>query len=103
MAHGSSSLATPGSSVLAVTRRLEAEGFTNLFIAGRDQFDMRDRAAVKQARRHPSQGARHLQAPIAQLAPTIGQEDGIRSTNQWFLDAVEADEVRGRVTLPAAT
>lgn len=36
-------------------------------------------------------------------SPTIGLEDGIRSTYQWFLGAVQADEVRGREQLPAAT
>jgi GDP-L-fucose synthase len=36
-------------------------------------------------------------------APRIGLEDGIRSTYQWFLGALQADEVRGRYQLPAAT
>jgi len=36
-------------------------------------------------------------------SPPIGLEDGIRSTYQWFLGAVQADEVRGREQLPAAT
>jgi GDP-L-fucose synthase len=35
-------------------------------------------------------------------SPTIGLEDGIRSTYQWFLDALKADEVRGREAAPAA-
>ena len=32
-------------------------------------------------------------------SPTIGLEDGIRSTYQWFLDAMQSDEVRGRETV----
>jgi hypothetical protein len=36
-------------------------------------------------------------------SPTIGLEDGIRSTYQWFLGAVQADEVRGREQLPPVT
>jgi GDP-L-fucose synthase len=35
-------------------------------------------------------------------SPTIGLEDGIRSTYQWFLDALKTDEVRGREAAPAA-
>ncbi|MFZ2057571.1 MAG: GDP-L-fucose synthase [Acidimicrobiales bacterium] len=35
-------------------------------------------------------------------SPTIGLEDGIRSTYQWFLDALQTDEVRGREVAPAA-
>jgi GDP-L-fucose synthase len=29
-------------------------------------------------------------------SPTIGLDDGIRSTYQWFLDALQTNEVRGR-------
>ncbi len=35
-------------------------------------------------------------------SPTIGLEDGVRSTYQWFLDALKTDEVRGREAAPAA-
>ncbi|MGD0287258.1 MAG: GDP-L-fucose synthase [Acidimicrobiales bacterium] len=35
-------------------------------------------------------------------SPTIGLEDGIRSTYQWFLDALKTNEVRGREAAPAA-
>jgi GDP-L-fucose synthase len=35
-------------------------------------------------------------------SPTIGLEDGIRSTYQWFLDALKTDEVRGREAAPVA-
>ena len=31
----------------AITRRLQSEGFDNLLLAGRDQVDLRDRAAVE--------------------------------------------------------
>jgi len=36
-------------------------------------------------------------------SPTIGLEDGIRSTYQWFLRALQTDEVRGREAVLAAT
>jgi GDP-L-fucose synthase len=36
-------------------------------------------------------------------APTIELEDGIRSTYQWFLDALDADAVRGQEPVPAVT
>src|ERR1017187_10382248 len=36
-------------------------------------------------------------------SPTIGLEDVIRSTYQWFLDALQTDEVRGREAVLAAT
>jgi GDP-L-fucose synthase len=36
-------------------------------------------------------------------SPTIGLEDGVRSTYQWFLDALQTDEVRGREAAPIAT
>ena len=36
-------------------------------------------------------------------SPTIGLEDGVRSTYQWFLDALQTDEVRGREAAPVAT
>ncbi len=36
-------------------------------------------------------------------SPTIGLEDGIRSTYQWFLDALQTGEVRGREAALAAT
>ncbi len=35
-------------------------------------------------------------------SPTIGLEDGIRSTYQWFRDALKTDEVRGREAASAA-
>jgi GDP-L-fucose synthase len=34
-------------------------------------------------------------------SPTISLEDGIPSTYQWFLDALQTDEVRGREAVPA--
>src|ERR1039458_1769739 len=36
-------------------------------------------------------------------SPTIGLNDGILSTYQWFLDALQTDEVRGREAVRAAT
>jgi GDP-L-fucose synthase len=36
-------------------------------------------------------------------SPTIGLEDGIRSTYQWCLDALQTDDVRGREAVSAAT